>query len=403
MRDRLNENCLIDDYRFTDGFLSIMCIDLIAANLLGIINRMKFFKNVGGTAGLFKITIIGQVIWFVYWLLLKKRRLELSRPTSILFLVYLVISTFVGIAFGNINKKVLSHIFEYAVPVLMIGMSRVIYENIKGNMQLKDKLDRIMVLNAYMYIACTLIFRVMYAMGLMYWNAYTSSACLIIMPYLFFATNKTMLAFALCAAGALSGGRSVLVRTLAIVFFYYFTSKRKFSKKIKETVIMICGLIIAVYLLNNTHLFDRILLTINNLMGEEKNLNLATGGRTNEIDRVILLMNKNPISWIVGYGFGVYQKTDSGSIRSFAHFMPLTYTMISGLIFTAVLYFGFLANSIRLLIDKTTIGKMFFCYLFITVFIGSLFDAAIINDYKYWLIVGLSYCHLRPEKCSLRL
>lgn len=381
--------------------MSILNLDLISHNLLGIINRMMVFRN-GGTFGLFKITITIQIIWLAFWLIWKKRVLEIVPPVSILFLIYVFIGAIVGLAFGNLNSKFVTQLFEYLIPILMIGFSRTILDSIQGDQKLKQKLERIVLLNSYLYIVCTVLFRIMYRMGFMYWNAYTSWACLFLIPYLFFATDRTWLGFALCGAGVLSGGRSTLVRTVAILLFYYFTSKRPLKKKLKETVLMATGVIIAIVLMQRTNYFERILLTINTLLLDNPDLNLATGGRTVEIERIVPLMNSRPISWVIGNGFGVYQTTSYGSIRGFAHFMPMTYTMISGIIFTVVLYLSLLLHSLKLFLTKTPLGRMLCCYLLVVVVIGSLFDASMTFDFKYWLIVGLSFCYRKKLHSSRR-
>ena len=402
MSEKQNDSILKSDYIFTSVFLSILNLDLISHNLLGIINRMKMFRG-GGTFGLFKITIIIQVAWLAFWMITRKRKLEIVRPVSTLFFVYLFIGSIVGLAFGNMNTKFITHAFEYVIPILMIGLSRIVLESIQGSQKLKQKWERIVITNSYLYIFCTILFRIMYRMGFMYWSAYTSWACLFLIPYLFFATDRTILGFALCGAAVLSGGRSTLVRTIAIIMIYYFSSKRPLNKKVKETVLIIAGIAIAIVLLQKTNYFDRILLTINTLLADDPDLNLATGGRMIEIERIVPLMNSRPISWLIGNGFGVYQVTSYDSVRGFAHFMPMTYTMISGTVFTVVLYFSLLLQSLRLYLTKTTLGLMFCSYLFVVVVIGSLFDASMVFDYKYWLIVGLSYCYTKQLHNPLRL
>ena len=318
-------------------------------------------------------------------------------PISALFSVFLFISSVVGLMFGNINTVFVIQMCEYIIPILMMGFSRTILDNLESNENLKKKWERIVIVNSYGYILCTILFRLMYNLGIMYWSAYTSSVCLFIIPYLFFATDKTFLAFALCAAAALSGGRSTLVRTLLIVLVYYFTSNRDFKIKVRDTLILIIGAIVAFLLVKNTHYFDRILLSINTMLEEDPDLDLATGGRVAEFERIVRFMNERPISWVVGNGFGVYQTTTYGSVRGFAHFMPLTYTMISGVLFTVVLYFGFLMKSLKLFFTKNSLGIMFFCYLMIVVVIGSFFDASIMTDYKYWLLVGFSFCYIKQK------
>lgn len=397
LKEDLNISISRDDYIFTSIFLSLLNIDLIFNNLLGIINRMRMFRD-SGTFGLFKITIILQVAWFAFWLITRKRKLEVIRPISILFIAYVFIGFIVGIAFGNTNSKFVSHLFEYIIPILMVGFSGTILYSIQGNEKLRNKWKRIVIINSYIYIICTVLFRVMYSMGYMYWSAYTSSACLFLIPFLFFATDKTALAFALCGAAVLSGGRSTLVRTIAIIAIYYFSSKRPLKKKIKETFFLIVGVGIAIILLQRTNYFARIMFSINTLMADDPDLNLATGGRMIEIERIVPMMNSRPISWIIGNGFGVYQVTSYDSVRGFAHFMPLTFTMISGGIFTIILYSSFLLQSRKLILTKTSLGLMFCCYLFVVVVIGSLFDASIITDYKYWLLVGLSFCYTKKTE-----
>lgn len=405
MSEKQKESVLKSDYVFTSVFLSILNLDLISHNLLGIINRMKMFKS-AGIFGLFKITIIIQVAWLAFWLIMRERKLKIVRPVSALFLAYVFISAIVGLTFGNINSKFLTQAFEYVIPILMIGFSKIILESIQGSQKLKQKWERIVIINSYLYIICTILFRIMYRMGFMYWNAYTSWACLFLIPYLLFATDRTMLGFALCGAAVLSGGRSTFVRAIAIVMVYYFSSKRPLKKKVKETVLLLAGVAIAAILLQRTNYFERILLTINTLSSDDPDLNLATGGRMAEIERIVPLMNSRPISWLIGNGFGIYQVTSYNSVRGFAHFMPMTYIMISGTIFTAVLYFNLLLQSLKLFLTKTALGRMLCCYLFVVVVIGSFFDASMSYDYKYWLIVGFSYCYTKqlynPHRLLLR-
>lgn len=368
-------------------FTKILHYDFVFANFLAVVDRYR-----GVTAnitGFVKVFMIVELLFVLYYLYTKKFKLQVVNPITYFIGYALFAGIFVGVINQHINTKFISHLYEYIMPLFTVSVGYKLFDDLRGDEEAKEELKKAVKAGAITYILGVLLFRVMYALNLANYNAYGSGTIDFVLPFLLFLTDKTFLPFALIVAGVLSGKRSILVKVAVIFIFYLFNSKRDKRKLIKEFILILIGIGVFIYVARNTVFFNRIILTINNMIGEEKNLDLATGGRTSEYKLVVAMMGENILKWIFGNGFGTFIVTAEGIVRHYSHLTPLAYIMSSGLLFMGALYSYMLYLFMRLKRHCGEVHKTMACYI-LMIFVGSFFGATLLNEPKMWLLIGIS-------------
>lgn len=392
------------DYKFTKNLLWLINLDLIINTVLGVLTITRLFSSGSGQMN-FIINYIS-VIEFLYvffFFLFKKRTLELYKLLSGLFFVFMCIGMLIGLAKMQLNMQFLSHIFEYIMPVFMLGFGRIIVKEVSSHRELMKQVKEIVIRNSYLYIICVIIFRVFHSMGLVYYPAYGAGTADFIAPFLFLGLDSPMIGFGVVLAGILCGKRAVLVKMVILVAAYYFFKKRTFNKQIRDISILICGIAVMIYLFQTTDYFNRILLTFNNFFVEDSNLNLATGGRSSEVEAIVHVLDQSILNWILGCGFGVLaQVDDSGFVRSYSHFTPLAYTLITGCIFATLLYINLFTVMCKCFFKTNRYYRMCGVYMLLII-VGSAMGASLLNVPKYWLIIGCVVSFLYKKEFSFAI
>ena len=383
----------INEYKLESTLIKILTVDLVFANLLSVLDRFKYLPiNVTSWVKIFMI-----IEFIISLLFVKRNGLKIKKigALSVLFILPLFYGLTIGLFKGQMNSKMISHIYEYIMPILSLPMGYELFSAVKEENSLKKELERTMVWGGISYIACVMVFRIMYFLGFANYNAYGSGTIDYVFPYLLFMGNGTMLPFLLALAGVLSGKRSILIKVALVLLLYVLTERNNnsFQRRIKEFCLILCGVAIIVYCMKNTVLFNRIELTIDNFANEGGDVDLATGGRLSEIKMVVNLIGSNLFSWLFGGGFGTFITTESGIVRHYSHFTPLAYVMSAGIIFTIILFVCLLWYFIRSLCILSKTSRMFSGYM-LMIIIGSFFGATMINEPKIWMIIGATVAFL---------
>lgn len=377
-------------------FLLIVFLDFFVINILQLIVRLTNYSWLTST---FKIFTILEFSLIVFYIIISKK--IVVNGLTIIF----VFSLLFGIALGFINKQFnfsfISHIYEFTMPILSISFAKGIYIYAEQHKEIYENIDRILIFNSKIYILCSILFRFFYILGMTNYNAYGAPMPIYSLPYLFFMNKDNRLRYGMLMAIILSGKRAILVQALVVFSMYIFFSKKDHKERLQNLIYISISVLGGIYFFRNTTLFNRILLTINNLFGESKDMYLATGGRNIEFDVISTYLNNNPINWIIGNGFGINLYID-GVYRHYSHFTPLGYTMVSGVIFTILLYVYIVYSIIILLLKKTKISILYMNYLVIFI-VGSFFGATLFNEQKLWIIIGIALVISGQDKSYIKL
>ena len=379
-------------------FITLMSIDLAFTSIHEAFARVEgsFSRQI---VEWFKVRVLIEVLFFLY-ILASSKKIRIYKPLSLLFLVGFGTGCVVGLLNGQVNSHFLLHAYSYAMPILMLGLSWFLIEGFDKCPGIKSQLDKMVIFNVCIYIVCVVVFRIMCTKGLTNYNAYGAGTMYFLMPYLLFAMDLPILNLFAILACILCGKRSVLVVTMLLVFLFYTRKERSKNRRLFDWLLLILGSVGLYVVYLKTNYFARIVLTIENLIGSNKNFEVASGGRASEIELVFNLLNTNIVNWLVGHGFGVFVvlRYDSGTVvRGYSHLAPLGYVMVVGVFFAVALYSYLFIRGLKLCCKRGKYYRMFGVYL-LGFLLSSMFGASIISEPKYWIIIGMAYWYEKKKE-----
>ncbi|MDW7669665.1 MAG: hypothetical protein SCJ93_12635, partial [Bacillota bacterium] len=194
----------------------------------------------------------------------------------------------------------------------------------------------------------------------------------------------------------LSGKRASLVMVLFAFLIYIYdlyrnkAKDRKFFKKTKRIILTSMVFVSAIigYLWNYTRYLNRFKLVLKFDFSNQYAMYIATGGRSEEIFRVLEYLNEKPLRYLIGSGFGAKVEVADNFFRHYSHFSPLAYVLIFGVLFSFLIYLLFFSK----LLSRVNINhplyfsKLVFAGLFASSFLG----AVVLNDVNFWVFYGMT-------------
>lgn len=313
---------------------------------------------------------------------------------TLLFYLFSIIPLAYGIHEYGFKSETLSHIFAVILPILGIPFGYFLGENYK-----KDKSEyifkKIMKISFFSNAIIVILFQLSVTIGLSRYPAVAPTG--LILSTIYYLSNKEWKYFlGGIVLVALSGKRASLVMVLfALLIFIYDlyrnkTKDRKFFKKTKRIIGASMVLVSAIigYLWNYTRYLNRFKLVLKFDFSDPYAMYIATGGRSEEIFRVLEYLNEKPLRYIIGSGFGAKVEVADNFYRHYSHFSPLAYVLIFGLLFSILIYLLFFNK----LLSKVNINhplyfsKLFFAGLFASSFLG----AVVLNDVNFWIFYGMT-------------
>jgi len=318
---------------------------------------------------------------------------------SVLFLFFGIVSSIVG-AYYNFSLwgiETLSSFYTFLMPVLSIsfGVHYARSFSIKEAKRLKIYFVwafflSVFAVSSYIYF---------YHAGLISYYGFGSRLDIVSAYQI---AHGSFLGFGLCLLLVVySGKRATMLMTLLVFILHYSKIFKKFSLKNSFYALVVSFVLMSAgHWAFQNNLFRRFEPILKFDINDKRATYLATGGRWQEVEGVVDFLETNSFMWFTGAGIGAtYNVYDVGndlvSSKAYVHITPVGYIFIYGIVFTLLLYIGFLV--LFWLGWRNSLNNVFYIIFVITV-LGSIFGANLFVDHKAWFFVGIAYVLCADKK-----
>lgn len=345
---------------------------------------------------LFKIPLLGL---FLIALVFHSLKLKIYLSTeSLLLLFFGMFSLCYGLFINqNFNSALITHIYTMVMPIVSISLGEYFSKNFNDDAKkfICNIFDALFYLTV---IALLMYYYFHYVTGTFGYYGFGTP-----MPIIaaFLLSQKKYLKFSIgLVLVVLSGKRSTLITTLLVLVFHLY-SQFSFSFLIRSFFrpkrIILFFLIIAVtvagfqYAKNKSY-FKRFETTLNYDLKDQDRMFLASGGRWTELICIAKYFGNDKVKWILGEGMGgqypCYSSFGSRNMElmHYAHFSPISYLFVYGLLFTILLYLSFFRN---IFVSLIKFPSNYFFLAFIALFSASFFGSTLFIDPMSWFYLGI--------------
>lgn len=320
---------------------------------------------------------------------------------SKLFLVFGAIAFLMGILVNRrFDSHLLTHIYTAVMPVLAMSFGGHFARDFDA--RAKAFLSRIMTAAFYLSSAAVLLYLYFYYVSEQI--GYFGFGSLLPFVAAFLLAKRLYLKYLIALVLVVfSGKRASTISILGVTVFYLlprFAMRRKFRFSPKR---ILAGLLIAAvayvsfqYLQSNGYLrrFEQLAAYD---FSDDTAMFLASGGRWTEMQGVAQRLGDSVLPWMFGAGMGAHFTVNIPlpfpytEEMHYAHFSPMGYVLVYGVVFTALLYF----NIFRTVLKRLAFRRTFFYLAFVSLFAASFFGATLFVDPKPWFFYGVVKSLLR--------
>lgn len=376
----------------------VIGINLIFQNVYSFL-AITFIDN---ATSWFKYTVVLEYIICVIIFLKSSDNFKYNyyNYLSFLFLMFIPISSFVGLINQNYTDKFIVHIYMYTLPVITFCVADHLLDAFINNISLQTLFHRFMKIGAITYIISVALYRILGLAGLVHGASFGSASGAITFCYFLCGNKKSsiVLTYILLIAILFSSKRAPLLAAIIIFIVFLIVYKKQTKYSLFRIICFICGIIVIFYVINKTPYFDRVVNTVNKAFGEDQDWNYVTSGRTSEIEYIVSYINEMPIQWLSGCGYGVMVQLEDLS-RHYSHFTPLTYVLVSGIFFSMIVYIAFFTYLTKLIIyikKKCVPQNVLFIVFIMTYYVITSFTGGtMINTIEPWLYIAMGAALLK--------
>lgn len=373
----------------------IIIIILAMDNICGMLSYFMSAYSIKyqWMVALFKIPSSLEIAIAIIYILLIKKKVILNK-ISIVFFAALPLGMIVGIVQEQFNSKYFVHIYVYLMPIIMMSFAYGFYQAYKSNQRIRKLLNATIIICMVLYAVATLLFRYMYHAGMLRHNNYGPVTGNYILPF-FVGGNgiNIVIGYMVILFNFIAAKRTVIVCSIAALLVSCFLVKKSKKNMGIQICMLLLLIIVVIFLLEKTNIFSRILVTINGIFSDNKDLTIATSGRNLEIECIMEYLNRHKWMWVTGIGFG-------GRIwihelyRHYSHFTPLGYVMTGGVFLSLTLYLLFGWYILQLLVKgikrELQEWEIPFALLMLVSVLSSFFGASLFTSSLWWFFIGIA-------------
>jgi hypothetical protein len=375
-------------------FIYIIGLDVVIMPLGSILGQ----SGVGNAFfHLFKIPYIFLILVLIVFHFRYKLRLSFI---SHLFILFGTLSLVHGVIVNPVGKASVIHFYSTVMPILAISFGCYFVEY--ANTRTVKLFYKMLKYCFYMLSVLICIYLYLYLTGSI--NYYGIGTKIPYFSAYFLVVSNNLGFMASILITLMTGKRSMLIAVAAQFLIYYHRIKLNVLRIDIKSMTLLLSLILIFLVGVDYNIFYRFesLFNFNFNLDDSYSLYIITSGRSAEVFAIFEHFQREDLSWFFGGGFGeVYSYTaafgeDAYEVEShYAHFSPIFYVLVYGLIFTTLLYMSMFGVLIRGLSTPINIFFIISIGMFVTSFMGSL----MLNDPALWFFFSaLMYTNKNPEK-----
>ena len=326
---------------------------------------------------------------------------------SRIFIVFGAIALMKGVILNQrFDSHFLTHIYTAAMPVLAISFGAHFARDFDA--RARAFLSRILTAAFYLSSIAVLFYLYFYYVSESIGYFGYGSHLPLIAAFLLPQRKYFKYVFAL-ALVAFSGKRATTIALLGVTALYLFPNfslggffRLRPRRLVVALLIAGAGYLSFQYLAEHGYL-RRFAALANYDFSDDTAMFLASGGRWTELQGVARRLGDDLGAWIFGAGMGAHYfvniplPSPYREEMHYAHFSPVGYVLVYGVVFTVLLY----ASMFRTIVRRLVFRRTFFYLAFASLFASSFFGATLFVDPKPWFFYGVLTSlgrvkHVRP-------
>ncbi len=361
----------------------------IMANFL--ISDIGFILNYSTIKGITFISKVSSIIIFAlsFMYIIVTGKIKFFSQSCVL-MIFFMISLLVGSIKNGINIGTFSHIYSFIMPIVISSFGYYYAKEYDNSQHLKKFMYKSLKFISITEFALTIIYILLRNSGMFYANSFGAGG--LIFSNFYFLANRHYKMFFLTLTGVVLSNKrsSLLIVGIGLLYYLHYISRDKFSKKMKNVILMVMASLLFVLIYKNTTYLNRFDKFFQIDFSDINSIHVATSYRTLEIEYVIKFLKENMMNFLFGGGFGSQIFNGFKYVR-YIHFSPLNYAFISGVPFALLMYLLFFIDTINMTKKKCKkflwINISWIAYLVLT------FTAATVSTHilTWFVLGGLKY------------
>ena len=340
---------------------------------------------------LFKIPLL---ISFTAILIFHVKNKLIFNKVSKLFLIFGSFSLIYGVIanIDTLDLKILPNIYTFFMPIFAISFG--IHFAINFDLKNRKLVGKVMKYGLYISIVIVSLYLFFhYITGQIPYFGFGNELHFI---GIYFLTNKQVSVYLICLFLVVASGKRSTILNISLASMIYFRNYFSISKSLKSLFSTSLVLIILFFSFNwalNNGAFRRFEESLKFDITDSRSTFIATSGRWQEIEGVVKHLNKNSYKWLIGSGLGdkyLYEDFIYGfsrtELKHYAHFTPIGYTFLYGLIFTSLLYYYIFSYFLK---NFREYHKNFYFISFCIMFFAAFFGSQLFTSHMPWFFLGI--------------
>lgn len=305
---------------------------------------------------------------------------------SYTLIVFAMVALLIGSIKNGINIGTFSHMYSFIMPITVSSIGYYYARNYDNSGKMRKFTNKYLKLLTIIEFSLVLLYIALRNSGNFHANSFGPRG--LIFTSLFFLANKNYKFSLLSIIGIILSNKrsSVLIIGVGLLYYLYYISRGKLTKKIRNIVLIVILSVLLVLIYNYTGYLNRFKVFFEMDFSNINSIHSATSYRTLEMERVIRYLFESANNFLFGSGFGGEIFSRSEYVR-YIHFSPLNYAFISGVPFAVLMYTFFIIDTLKIK-RKKSIQLLWIDVLWIAYFVLTFTAATVATNILTWFILG---------------